>query len=87
MLTNAEQQTSPLPARSINASELIFRLMSDDDHFRRLPVSHAAELGYIAELLNSYRFVTGRLLADNPEMVDRLRTFAPDHLATVQGDL
>lgn len=81
-------KTIDLPAANrLNASEHLFAMISDDDKVKQLPIVIVAQLGYTAELLNSYRFVAGCLLRDNPELVERLKMFAPEHLAAVRGDL
>jgi hypothetical protein len=85
---NLPDKRIDLPAANrLNASEHLFAMIDDNEKVRQLPIVTVAQLGYAAELLNSYRFVAGRLLRDNPELVERLRTFAPEHLAAVQGDL
>jgi hypothetical protein len=87
---NLKLRLAQVPARPIapqNAAESLRQMLHDDGEIRKLSIGTIAKLNEIADLLDSYRFLTGKLLANNPDEMRSIETFAPEHLAVVQGDI
>jgi hypothetical protein len=88
--SNLKLRLAKVPARPIapqNAADSLRQLLHDAEEFRHLKVHQLEALNQIADLLDSYRFLTGKLLANNPDEMRSIETFAPEHLAAVQGDI
>jgi hypothetical protein len=70
-----------------NAAEKLRQLIHDDPEFGGLTVSAVGDLTDIADLLDAYRFILGRLLKSNPDYVLLFDIWAPERMAIVQEDI
>ena len=70
-----------------NASDRLYHLIGTDPLMQNLCLATLIELGKIAELLDAYRFMAGKVMLLEDTLAENLERFSPEKMALIRSDL